>query len=380
MKTIPTIEDTGDIAGKYVLLRLDLNTPIDQGKVADPYRIDQVIPTIDILRQKKAKIIILAHTESQNKGQDNTSLLPMWDYLNGFVKTEFAKHLFSPATIKQVAEMEEGGVLMLENLRLDPGEKANDPEFAKKLAAYGDLYVNDAFSVSHRKHASIVGIPALLPSYVGPQFMKEVENLSKAFAPTHPFLFILGGAKFDTKLPLIEKYLSKADHVVIAGALANNVFKTRGLETGTSLVSAGEFGIEGMLRNPKFVVPCDVTIKKPDGSLSLKSADTVEIDEYIGDVGPETIEKIEKLVKEASLIVWNGPLGNYEAGFFDKTEQLAQIIAESKATTIVGGGDTLASIEKLGLMDKFTFVSTAGGAMLDFLVNETLPAIDALAK
>ncbi len=371
---LPTIEDAGDIRGKYVLLRLDLNTPIDLGKVADPYRIDQVIPTIDILRLKKAKIIILAHTEAE----ENTSLLPMWDYLNGFIKTEFAKELFSPTTIKLVADMEEGDVLMLENLRLDPGEKANDPEFAKKLVAYGDLYVNDAFSVSHRKHASIVGIPALLPSYVGPHFVKEVENLSKAFAPTHPFLFILGGAKFDTKLPLIEKYLSKADHVVIAGALANNVFKTRGYETGTSLVSEGEFAIEGMLRNPKFVVPCDVTIKKPDGFLSLKSADTVELDEYIGDVGPETIEKIEKFVKEASLIVWNGPLGNYEEGFFDKTEQLAQIIADSKATTIVGGGDTLASIEKLGLMDKFTFVSTAGGAMLDFLVNETLPGIEAL--
>ncbi len=373
---LPTIEDAGDIAGKYVLLRLDLNTPIDMGKVADPYRIDQVIPTIDMLRLKKAKIIILAHTEAK----DNTSLLPIHDYLNGFVKTEFAKDLFSPATIKLVADMEEGDVLMLENLRLDPGEKANDPEFAKKLAAYGDLYVNDAFSVSHRKHASLVGVPKLLPSYFGPHFIKEVENLSKAFTPSHPFLFILGGAKFDTKLPLIQKYLDKADHVVIAGALANNVYKTRGYETGTSLVSEGEFGIEEMLRNPKFIVPCDVTVKKSDGSLSLKNVNAIAPDEYVGDVGPETISRIEELVKGAALIVWNGPLGNYEEGFFDKTEQLAQIIADSKATTIVGGGDTLASIEKLGLMDKFTFVSTAGGAMLDFLVNETLPAIEALTK
>lgn len=373
---LPTIEDAGDITGKHVLLRLDLNTPIDAGKVADPYRIDQVIPTIDLLRLKKAKIVIIAHTEAE----DNTSLLPMLDYLNGFVKVEFAKDLFSAATIKLVADMEDGDVVLLENLRLDEGEKANDPSFAKKLAAYGDLYVNDAFSVSHRKHASIVGVPALLPSYVGPHFMKEVEHLSKAFAPSHPFLFILGGAKFDTKLPLIEKYLNKADHVVVVGALANNVFKTRGYETGTSLVSQGEFGIEAMLRNPKFTVPCDVTVKKPDGSLSLKKVNDVAIDEYIGDVGPETILKIEELVKGAALIVWNGPLGNYEEGFFDKTEQLAAIIADSRATTIVGGGDTLASIEKLGLMDKYTFVSTAGGAMLDFLVNETLPAIEALTK
>ncbi len=373
---LPTIEDAGDIAGKHVLLRLDLNTPITDGKVADPYRIDQAIPTIDMLRLKKAKIIILAHTEAKG----NTSLHPMFDYLNGFMKVQFADKLFSAETIKMIADMEEGDVVMLENLRSDEGEKANDPEFAKKLAQYGDLYINDAFSVSHRKHASVVGIPVLLPSYLGPLFIHEVENLSKAFTPTHPFLFILGGAKFDTKLPLIQKYLSKADHVVVVGALANNVYTTQGFEVGTSLVSEGEFGIGRMLENPKFVAPTDVTVKKTNGALSLKKANQVEADEYIGDVGPETIAHIEELVKKSSLIVWNGPLGNYEAGFFDKTEQLAQIIADSKATSIVGGGDTLASIEKLGLMDKFSFVSTAGGAMLDFLVNETLPGIEALTK
>ncbi len=376
MKKLRTIEDAGDIAGKHVLLRLDLNTPIVDGKVADPYRIDQAIPTIDLLRLKKAKIIILAHTEAKG----NTSLYPMFDYLNGFVKVQFAQKLFSAETIKMIADMEEGDVVMLENLRSDDGEKANDPEFAKKLAHYGDIYVNDAFSVSHRKHASVVGIPALLPSYLGPLFIHEVENLSKAFTPTHPFLFILGGAKFDTKLPLIQKYLDKADHVVVAGALANNVYKTQGFEIGTSLVSEGEFGINHMLENPKFVAPTDVTVKKTNGALSLKKANQVDVDEYIGDVGPETIAHIEGLVQKASLIVWNGPLGNYEAGFFDKTEQLAQIIADSKATSIVGGGDTLASIEKLGLMGKFSFVSTAGGAMLDFLVNETLPGIEALTK
>ena len=380
MNKLPTIEDAGDIAGKYVLLRLDLNTPIIDGKVADPYRIDQAIPTIDILRLKKAKIIIIAHTEAQDKGQNNTTLWPMFDYLNGFVKVQFAKDLFSTETVKLVADMEEGDVLMLENLRQDAGEKANDPVFAKKLAQYADLYVNDAFSVSHRKHASVVGVTEYLPSYAGPLFLNEVENISKAFTPTHPFVFILGGAKFDTKLPLIQKYLDKADSVVVAGALANNVFKAQGFEIGTSLVSEGEFGISEMLKNPKFVAPVDVTIKKSNNSLSLKKANEVSFDEYIGDLGPETLEHVEELVKKASLVVWNGPLGNYEAGFFDKTEQLAQIIADSKATSIVGGGDTLASIEKLGLMNKFAFVSTAGGAMLDFLVNETLPGIEALSK
>lgn len=377
---LPTIESAGDISGKYVLLRLDLNTPIADGKVSDPYRIDQAIPTIDILRLKKAKVIIIAHTEAQDKGQSNTSLWPMFDYLNGFVKVQFAKDLFSAETIKLVAEMEEGDVLMLENLRSNPGEKANDPDFAKQLAHYADLYVNEAFSVSHRKHASVVGVPALLPSYAGPLFINEVENLSKVFAPSHPFVFILGGAKFDTKLPLIEKYLEKADSVAVVGALATNIFTTQGFEVGTSLVSEGEFGISEMLKNPKFIAPTDVTVKKADGTMEIKKANEVNSDEYIGDVGSETVESLGELVKKASLVVWNGPLGNYEAGFTEETEKLARIIADSSATTIVGGGDTLASIEKLGLTHKFTFVSTAGGAMLDFLVNETLPGIDALTK
>lgn len=376
MKKLRTIEDAGDVAGKRVLLRVDLNTPVVDGKVSDPYRIDQIIPTIDMLRLKKAKIIILAHTETKG----NTSLWPMADYLNGFVKVHFAKDLFSAETVSMIADMEDGDVVMLENLRSDEGEKANDEAFAKKLAQYADIYVNDAFSVSHRKHASVVGVPQFLPSYAGPLFINEVENLSKAFNPSHPFVFILGGAKFDTKLPLIEKYLDKADGVVVVGALANNVFKTKGFEVGVSLVSPGDFGIDAMLNNPKFVAPVDVTVKKADGSMEIKKANEVLVDEYIGDAGSETVEKIGELVKNASLVVWNGPLGNYEEGFTEQTEKLAEIIAGSDATTIVGGGDTLASIEKLNLAHKFSFVSTAGGAMLDFLVNETLPGIDALLK
>jgi len=293
MNTLPTIEDAGDIAGKYVLLRLDLNTPVIDGKVSDPYRIDQAIPTIDSLRLKKAKIIIIAHTEAK----DNTTLWPMFDYLNGFVKVQFAKDLFSTETVKLVADMEEGDVLMLENLRQDAGEKANDPVFAKKLAQYADLYVNDAFSVSHRKHASLVGVTEYLPSYAGPLFINEVEHISKAFTPIHPFVFILGGAKFDTKLPLIEKYLDKADSVVVVGALANDVFKTKGFEVGVSLVSPGDFGINAMLNNPKFVAPVDVTVKKADGSMEIKKANEVLVDEYIGDAGSETVEKIGELVK-----------------------------------------------------------------------------------
>jgi phosphoglycerate kinase len=376
MKHIPNIEDAGDIAGLRVLLRLDLNTPVIDGKVADPYRIERIIHTIDTLRLKKAKVVIIAHTESK----ENTSLLPMFDYVKGFIPISFSEKLFGPEAIFLLDEMKDGDVLMFENLRLDPGEKANDIEFAKKLASYGDIYINDAFSVSHRAHASIVSLPALLPHYAGPLFIEEVTELSKAFTPTHPFVFILGGAKFDTKLPLIQKYLATADSVVIVGALANTVYKTQGYEVGTSLVSSGDFGIEEFLKNPKFVVPTDVTVKKIDGSVESKKVCDVLSEEYIADIGPETLQKIQSLISSASMVVWNGPSGNFEIGFTKNTEDIARAVTSSHAVSIVGGGDTLSAIQSVGVMDKFSFVSTAGGAMLDFLVNETLPGIDALTK
>lgn len=263
-------------------------------------------------------------------------------------------------------------------------EKENNAEFSKKLSQMAEIYVDDAFGAMHRKHASIVGVPEFLPHYGGLLLKQEVENLSKAFDPKRPFLFILGGAKFDTKLPLINKYLDIADYVFVAGALANNVFKEKGFEVGTSLVTDGDFGIKEMIENPKFVYPIDVSVKKADGSVETKDASDVKADEYIGDVGPKTIEKLKELVSESKTVVWNGPLGNYEQGFKDKTEELAEIIMsatkEGKIESLVGGGDTLASIDITEFEHGFSFVSTGGGAMLDYLVNETLPGIEALNK
>lgn len=195
-----------------------------------------------------------------------------------------------------------------------------------------------------------------------------------------PFLFVLGGAKFDTKLPIIQKYLEKADNIFVGGALANNFFKELGYETGTSLVSSGEFGVRKMLQNVKLVLPVDVTVTKQDRTSGVKKSQEVLADECIVDSGPMTIESLKKIIADAKTIVWNGPLGNFEIGFKEYTEELAKIISENKGTTVVGGGDTLSSISTLGIEDKFTFVSTGGGAMLDYLVNETLPGIDALTK
>ncbi|TSC70142.1 MAG: Phosphoglycerate kinase [Parcubacteria group bacterium Gr01-1014_46] len=365
-----------ELKGKHVLLRLDLNVPIIDGHVADTFRLDRVIETIDFLREKEAKVIIISHIESGEK-----TLVPVWHYLNGFVPVDFCPTYFTPGAIDKLLNLKDKGVLMFENLRVNPGEKANDSEFAKKLSGMAEIYVNDAFAVSHRKHASIVGVPEFLPHYGGPLLKQEIEHLSKVFNPERPFLFILGGAKFDTKMPLIEKYLEKADKVFLVGALANNLYKARGFEVGTSLVSLTKSSIKEIADNKKIVTPVDVTVTNSKGEVSFKKVGEIEKDECIVDVGPEAIDQLKKLLEESKTILWNGPLGNYELGFVDKTEALATMAADvttSEVTTIVGGGDTIASINKLGLNDKFTFISTGGGAMLDFLVNETLPGIDAL--
>ncbi len=376
---IKYIDEIQDLKGVRVLLRLDLNVPIVDGKVADPYRMERSLQTIDFLQGKDAQVIIIAHCE----GKESSTLLPMWKYLNGFLPLDFCPTFFTPEAIDKISKMENKSVLLFENLRINVGEKENDPEFAKKLSQMADIYVNDAFSVCHREHASIVGVPQFLPHYGGLLLRQEIENLSKAFNPKRPFIFLLGGAKFETKLPLLKKYLEMADKIFVGGALSSDIYKVKGFEIGKSLTSSGDFGIAEMLKNPKLIYPVDVTVIKPDGSVSFKKQNEISVDETIADAGPETISELKNILVGAKTVIWNGPLGNYELGFGDKTEQLAELVTnttETGAETIVGGGDTLASIRKLNLEEKFSFVSTGGGAMLDFLVDETLPGIEALTK
>ncbi len=266
---------------------------------------------------------------------------------------------------------------MMENLRRYEGEETNDGTFAQDLSRFGEIYVNEAFSCSHRSHASIVGVPKYIPGFMGLQFEEEIKNLSEAFHPEHSFLFILAGAKFSTKLPLVEKFLTLADDVFIGGALANDLFKQKGYEIGKSLVSEGDLDLSVIVKHPKTLLPTDVTVED-EGKISLKSPDTVSREDKITDAGPKTDEMLKEKIKKAKFILWNGPLGQYEKGFKEPTFTLARIIAESGVKAIVGGGDTLATIRELNLFDKFFFVSTGGGAMLDFLANETLPGIVAL--
>ncbi|HEY4508832.1 MAG TPA: phosphoglycerate kinase [Candidatus Paceibacterota bacterium] len=369
-----------DLKGKRVLLRLDLNAPILDGEVVDTYRLERIIPTIDFLREKEARTIIISHCA----GMESSTLLPMLDYLRGFFPVDFCPTYFTPESIDKLLQLEDKGVLLFENIRVNEGEEKNDEEFAKKLSQMADIYVNDAFPESHRRYASIVSLPKFLPHYAGLVMKEEIEHLSKALTPERPFVFVLGGAKFEVKFPLIKKYLEKADFVFVGGAIANDLFKEKGFEVGLSLLSLDLPTIKEIIKNTKLIMPVDVTVRRPDDTAKIKAPDKVLSDEYIADVGPETIEKLEELLSTTKTVVWNGPLGKYRKGFRDKSEHLAEIIAKltekGKMESIVGGGDTLAAINMKKLNHKFSFISTGGGAMMDYLVNETLPGIEALEK
>ena len=342
MKSIKVAQN---LSGKRVILRVDWNVPMDGSKVADDFRIKESLPTIEFLRNAGAKIVLLSHRE-----KPTDSLKPVFNY---------AKDLIEDLTFEV-----DGPVMLLENVRNDPGEKDNSDEYAKKLSSHGEIFVNEAFSGSHREHASIVGIPKYLPSFAGLRFEREVAELSKAFYPKHPFLFILGGAKFETKLPILERFLQLADTIFVGGALAHNFFKEMGKDIGNSLVSEGNFGLEKLVATGRIVLP----------------EDYITINNKILDAGAQTMENLREKVNSAKLILWNGPLGNYENGYKVATLKLAELIAESGNEAIVGGGDTLAAIQELNLFDKFSFVSTGGGAMLDFLAYGTLPGIKALEQ
>lgn len=368
---LPLLKDA-DVRGKRVLLRLNLDLPIENGIVQDTHRIDSTKKTLDFLREQKAKTLIIGHI-----GRDpEETLRPIFEYMTKILPVTFVA---TPAEAKErMVSLKEGEFLLMENLRSFAGETKNDPKFAEELAALADIYVNDAFAVSHREHASIVGIPKLLPSYAGFVFEEEVVELSKAFTPEHPMLVILGGAKFETKIPLIEKFIAIADNIYVCGALANDIYCARGYETGVSLVSECAISPR-LLENPKIHVPADVIVRKLSGSFS-KGADAVEKDEKIVDAGENAVDDMRALIEKAKFVLWNGPLGEYEAGYEQGTIALAQELAECDAETIIGGGDSLAVVSKLGLLERFSFVSSGGGAMLEFLANGTLPGIEALRK
>lgn len=373
---LPTVKDIKNLKGKRVVLRLDFNVPIKNGKIVETMRIDRALPTVEYLIKKKARVIILSHI-----GKDATSSLkPVVQYLNKKLNVGFVPDFRVEQARAVVDGLPEGGVVVFENLRLDDRETANDPAFAKYLASFGNIFVNDAFAVSHRAHASVVGITKYLPSYAGFLIADEIKHLSLALDPKHPFLFIIGGAKFDTKMPLMKKFMKIADKVFVGGILANDFLKDAGFEIGKSVVDTYDFKLTPLLKKGKIVLPSDVVVENASGKTSVKHIDELFAGDSIVDVGPQTIKDLVPLLKKTKLVVWNGPLGYYEGGFDKGTIALLKAITETKATSIIGGGDTAVMVEKLGIGDKLSFVSTGGGAALDYLANGKLPGVEAILK
>ena len=351
-----SIRNLKNIKGKTALVRVDFNVPIKDGKVLDDFRIQKALPTIKFLQKKGAKVVLLSHLGKDGKD----SMQPVAICLKKYIKKN---------------------VTLLENIRKYPGEEKNDPKFAKELSKLGDFYVNEAFSVSHRKHASIVGIPKYLHSYAGFQLEEEIKNLSKVFKkPKHPFLFILGGAKFSTKMPLIKRYIKLADCLFIGGALANDFLKAKGYEIGKSLFDDTK-GIENILKNKKLILPIDVVVLSGKKFIN-KKVNEVEKDEIIIDIGSESIKIVEEYIKKSKLILWNGPLGKYEAGGSRATKEVLKMLIKSKTEIVIGGGDLVSVLSELEPrtynLKPNLFVSTGGGATLDFLANGTLPGIKML--
>lgn len=373
MKSIKEIEN---LKGKKVLVRVDFNVPILNNKVVDDFRIQKAIPTINFLSKKGAIVILISHA-----GEDGSqSLEPIAKVLKKYIdnSTFIKSTILSDETEDLIQKLKPGSVALLENIRREVGEKKNDVSFARGLSRLGDIYVNDAFSVSHRLHASVVSVSKFLPSFAGLQLLDEVKHLSVVFDdPKHPFLFILGGAKFETKLPLIKKYLPTADSLFIGGALSNQVFVEQGYEVGLSLVEQKNYNLPKLVKNPKIILPIDLLVSENKKNHFTKP-NNITKNEHVYDIGPDTIKKLEDEISKAKLILWNGPLGRIEEGYDAGTNALLKAIAKSKATSIIGGGDTVEIISKFKMEKDFTFVSTGGGATLEFLAKGTLPGIKAL--
>lgn len=367
-----TLDTAGELHGTCVLVRGSLNVPVVDGVPLDVFRIERLLPTLQYLKERGAKILLVAHIGRDPKD----SLLPVHRVLNELIPVTWGGAVTSDEFREKRAALQPGEILLAENLRQDAREKANDPEFSSYLSSLATLYVNDAFDNAHREHASMVGVPAHLPAYAGVNLKREVEELHNMLTPKAPSLFLLGGAKFQTKLPLIEKGLAIYDHVFVGGALANDLLKAKGFPVGASLLSNISLD-PSLVSHPKLLMPIDVTVEGPAGRRVCRPEE-VQDDEAIKDAGPETVALLEPHIAAAKTVLWNGPFGQFEVGYREITEDVARLIAASDAYSVLGGGDTIAAIEPLHLDDQFSFLSTGGGAMLTYLEQGTTTAIDFL--
>lgn len=372
------------LKNKRILVRADFDVPVKNGMPTEDFRIKQNLPTIKYILKNGGLVRIIAHLDRPGgKIVSSLSLAKFAGYLSGLIgkKTVFVKDPLNEALFQKYNFS--GDIVLFENIRFWPGEEKNGINFAKKLARWGDVYINENFATSHRKHASFVSLPKFLPSYAGLYLEKEIFTLSRLLKdPKRPFVAILGGAKLETKMPLIKKFLKSADKMIIGGALANTIYYLKGLEIGGSTADRN-FKVDPIiLKNKKIFLPSDVLVAdkvKSGARHRISEATKVGNKDYIVDIGPESVKKLLFLLKGAKTIVWNGPLGFTEIPEFAKrTIALAKALQKIKAFKVVGGGDTVAVLHKYNLLKSFDHISTGGGAMLEFLAEKKLPGIEVL--
>jgi phosphoglycerate kinase len=387
--------DQADVQGKRVLLRVDLNVPTENGKVADATRLERIVPTITELADKGGKVILISHF-GRPKGRDpKQSLKPVAEKLSEILKrpVAFADDCIGPPAEQAVARMRPGDILCLENTRFHKGEEKNDADFVANLAALGDVFVSDAFSAAHRAHASTEGLAHKLPAYAGRTMQAELEALSKALEnPDRPVAAVVGGAKISTKLDLLGNLLAKVDVLIIGGAMANTFLLAQGKPTGKSLAehelvgTARDILDKAKTEKREIVLPVDVVVaQKFEANAPSRAAgvDQVGADEMILDIGPRSVEHVVSVLARVRTLVWNGPFGAFEMEPFDTgtvavAEAAAELTEAGKLVTVAGGGDTVAALNAAGAADRFTYVSTAGGAFLEWLEGKQLPGVAVL--
>jgi phosphoglycerate kinase len=391
-----TLDQAGDLKGKRVLVRVDLNVPMQDGAVSDDTRLRAVRPTIENLREKGARTILLAHFDRpKGKVVPSMSLKPVAEPLSQVLNAPvaFADDCVGDAAQAAVANLHDGGVLLLENLRFHPGEEKNDAAFADQLAALGDLYVDDAFSAAHRAHASTEALAHRLPAYAGLSMSRELDALEKALgSPTRPVLGIVGGSKVSTKIDLLKNLVTKLDRLAIGGGMANTFLYAQGQEVGASLCEADladtarEIADLAKESGCELLLPMDVVVAqelRADVETHVRAADAVQPTDKIFDAGPQSIQRLCQAMTTSATLIWNGPLGVFEVPPFDRaTVEVARHAAElaraGKLVAVAGGGDTVAALNHAGVVGDFTFVSTAGGAFLEWMEGKELPGVRAL--
>jgi phosphoglycerate kinase len=395
---VRTLDDL-DPAGKTVLVRIDLNVPMQDGEVADATRIERIVPTLLELLDKRAKVVALSHFgRPKGKRQSSMSLAPLCEPLGealGGIKVAFAEDCIGAPAEQAVRSQQPGTVLLLENLRFYPGEEANDPHFADALASLGELYVGDAFSAAHRAHASVVGLAERLPSAAGRLMQAEIEALTRVLEdPERPVVSIVGGAKVSTKLELLGNLIGKVDGLILGGGMANTFLLAKGTAVGKSLCerdmadTAREIMARGKEQGCDILLPVDARVAtefKEGAKATVVPVARVPDDAMILDIGPASEALFCERIAQARTVLWNGPLGAFEIPPFDAgtnavAKKVAELTAATKLMSVAGGGDTLSALAHVGALEKLSYVSTAGGAFLEWLEGKTLPGVAVLQR